>query len=597
MNTLLTRRLLQLLPMLFFISLVAFLLVKLAPGDPVAAYITPRMAPEDIERIRQSLGLDKPLVTQYVLWLKNVLQGDLGYSLIYHRPVLEMIGERIPATLGLMGASLLLAIVLAIPLGLLAGAFKHRWLDHLLNLFAYIGISVPIFWFGILLITVFAVQLSWFPSMGMRTIGMQDNALDVLRHGVLPCIALTFYNLSSYVRYIRSNTISQLSADYVQTQLAYGATRSSILFRHVLKNVLLPVITVVRRADCGGLCDGKRLLLAGYGAARDPVDRLAGLPADYGDHHALVDDADRRKPDRRRALSLRRSPHSYAEVTRMSRRWQQVRHQLRRNRPAQFSLFVLFIFVVAALFAGLSPYDPDRMALGARTLPPDAAHWFGTDEYGRDYFTRALYGGQISLMVGFLAMLFSTLIGTVVGTVSGYFGGWLDNLMMRAVDILMAIPAFFLLLVVNAYLKPGMDNIILIISLLTWMNMSRLVRAETLSVKEREYVLYARSSGEHPLRIIVRHIIPGVLPTIIVAATLNIASAILMESTLSFLGLGVQAPAASWGSMLNNAQSYIGEASWLAMFPGILILLTVFSFNVLGDVFRTAFEPGANRDE
>ena len=200
-------------------------------------------------------------------------------------------------------------------------------------------------------------------------------------------------------------------------------------------------------------------------------------------------------------------------------------------------------------------------------------------------------------MVGFLAMLFSTLIGTVVGTVSGYFGGWLDNLMMRAVDILMAIPAFFLLLVVNAYLKPGVDNIILIISLLTWMNMSRLVRAETLSVKEREYVLYARASGENPLRIIVRHIIPGVLPTIIVAATLNIASAILMESTLSFLGLGVQAPAASWGSMLNNAQSYIGEASWLAMFPGILILLTVFSFNVLGDVFRTAFEPGANRDE
>lgn len=244
MNTLLTRRLLQLLPMLFFISLVAFLLVKLAPGDPVAAYITPRMAPEDIERIRQSLGLDKPLVTQYVLWLKNVLQGDLGYSLIYHRPVLEMIGERIPATLGLMGASLLMAIVLAIPLGLLAGAFKHRWLDHLLNLFAYIGISVPIFWFGILLITVFSVQLNWFPSMVMRTIGMEDNGLDLLRHGVLPCIALTFYNLSSYVRYIRSNTISQLSADYVQTQLAYGATRSSILFRHVLKNVLLPVITL-----------------------------------------------------------------------------------------------------------------------------------------------------------------------------------------------------------------------------------------------------------------------------------------------------------------------------------------------------------------
>nr|WP_253282796.1 ABC transporter permease [Cedecea davisae] len=237
------------------------------------------------------------------------------------------------------------------------------------------------------------------------------------------------------------------------------------------------------------------------------------------------------------------------------------------------------------------------MSLQARMLSPQASHWFGTDEYGRDYFTRALYGGQISLMVGFLAMLFSTLIGTLVGTMSGYFGGRIDNLLMRLVDILMSIPAFFLLLVLNAYLKPGIANIILIISALTWMNMSRMIRAETLSVKEREYVIYARASGEHPLLIIARHIIPNILPTIIVAATLNIASAILMESTLSFLGLGIQQPHASWGSMLNNAQSYIGEASWLAMFPGILILLTVLSFNVLGDVFRTAFEPGANRNE
>lgn len=244
MNNVLVRRLAQLVPMLFFISLVSFLLVKLAPGDPVQAYITPRMSPEDIERIRHSLGLDKPMFMQYLLWLKNVLQGDLGYSLIYHRPVLTMIAERIPATLGLMGASLVLAIVLAIPLGLVAGAFKHRWLDHFLNMFAYIGISVPIFWFGILLITVFSVQLNWLPSMGMRTIGMEDSWLDVVRHGILPCIALSFYNLSNYVRYIRSNTITQLSADYVQTQLAYGATRRSILFRHVLKNVLLPVITL-----------------------------------------------------------------------------------------------------------------------------------------------------------------------------------------------------------------------------------------------------------------------------------------------------------------------------------------------------------------
>ncbi|MEI7188404.1 ABC transporter permease [Dickeya dianthicola] len=244
MNNIVVRRLGQLLPMLFFISLVSFLLVKLAPGDPVQAYITPRMSLDDIKRVRHSLGLDQPLAMQYLLWLKNVLQGDLGYSLISHRPVLTLIVERLPATLGLMGASLLLAVAIAMPLGLLAGAFRHRWLDHLLNLVAYIGISVPIFWFGILLIIIFSVQLNWLPSMGMRTVGAADSWLDVVRHGVLPCVALTFYNLSHYVRYIRSHTITQLSADYVQTQLAYGATRAHILFRHVLKNVMLPVITL-----------------------------------------------------------------------------------------------------------------------------------------------------------------------------------------------------------------------------------------------------------------------------------------------------------------------------------------------------------------
>ncbi|AYH47844.1 MULTISPECIES: ABC transporter permease [Dickeya] len=281
----------------------------------------------------------------------------------------------------------------------------------------------------------------------------------------------------------------------------------------------------------------------------------------------------------------------------MGRRWQQAKQQLRRNRPAQLALAILAVFGVTSALAWLSPWDPNAMAIQARMLPPDSTHWFGTDEYGRDYFTRALYGGQISLMVGVLAMTFSTLIGTLVGTVSGYVGGRLDTVLMRAVDMLMSIPAFFLLLVLNAYLKPGVANIILIISALTWMNLSRLVRAETLSLKEREYVLYARASGERAWRIILRHIIPNILPTIMVAATLNIASAILMESTLSFLGLGVQQPNASWGSMLNNAQAYIGDATWLALFPGMLILLTVLSFNVLGDVFRTAFEPGAQRDE
>jgi peptide/nickel transport system permease protein len=215
---------------------------------------------------------------------------------------------------------------------------------------------------------------------------------------------------------------------------------------------------------------------------------------------------------------------------------------------------------------------------------------------GRDYFTRALYGGRVSITVGFLSMIISTVIGTTVGTISGYFGGKIDSLIMRVIDILMSIPTFFLILILNAYLKPGIQNIILIIGLFGWMGIARIVRAETLSVKEREYVLYSKVIGERSNVIIRKHIIANIFPTVMVASTLNIASAILTESSLSFLGLGVQPPNSSWGSMLKYAQGYIADAPYLALFPGMLILLTVLSFNILGDIFRVAFEPKANND-
>lgn len=275
-------------------------------------------------------------------------------------------------------------------------------------------------------------------------------------------------------------------------------------------------------------------------------------------------------------------------------RWRNVKTQFKEQKMGIFALVVLGIFVIAAIFAFLAP-DPYKLVPADRLLPPSAEHWFGTDDNGRDYFARALYGGRVSLSVGFFAMIVAVVVGTTVGTVSGYFGGAIDNILMRLVDVLMSIPSFFLMLILNAYLKPGIATIVAIIGLLSWMSIARIVRAETLSVKEREYVMYARVSGQSNFKIITKHIIPSILPTIIVSASISIASAILMESSLSFLGLGVQQPLSSWGSMLNNAQGFIGEAPYLAMFPGIFILLTVLSFNFLGDVFRVAFEPKVNR--
>ena len=274
-----------------------------------------------------------------------------------------------------------------------------------------------------------------------------------------------------------------------------------------------------------------------------------------------------------------------------NRRMQQFKKELKRNKTAAIALIFLTLILFISIFAFLSPYPPDMVDVTSVLEGPSAKHWFGTDELGRDYLTRALYGGRISLTVGILAMLISTSIGVLIGTISGYFGGRVDNFLMRTVDVISSIPWMILVTVVSIYLTPGLKAIILVIGFFTWMSTARLVRAETLSIKEREYVLYAKSSGQSLKKVILKHIIPAVFPTFIVASTVSIANAILMESALSFLGLGIQQPLSSWGSMLQNAQGNLGNAPYMAILPGLLIVLTVYSFNRLGDILRAVVEP------
>ncbi|MBB6672099.1 ABC transporter permease [Cohnella nanjingensis] len=276
-------------------------------------------------------------------------------------------------------------------------------------------------------------------------------------------------------------------------------------------------------------------------------------------------------------------------------RWQNLRSELLANKFGIVAIVILAVFTLSAIFAFLSPIDPNQLDVTAKLQSPNAKHWFGTDDYGRDYFTRALYGGRVSLLVGFASMIIATGIGVVIGVVSGYFGGRLDNLLMRILEVFLSIPSFLVLLLLSVFLHPSVGNIIVIIALLMWMNIARIVRAETMSLKTREYVLYAKASGQSAFGIVSKHILPNLVPVIIVGATNNIASAIMMESSLSFLGFGVQPPNATWGSMLNNAQGYVAYAPHLALFPGLLILLTVLSFNILGDILRVGFEPKLGR--
>ncbi|MDP3936871.1 MAG: ABC transporter permease [Deltaproteobacteria bacterium] len=255
------------------------------------------------------------------------------------------------------------------------------------------------------------------------------------------------------------------------------------------------------------------------------------------------------------------------------------------------SVTVGLLVLVAVLAPLLAPYDPSAIDASLILTAPSEEHVFGTDELGRDVASRMIYGARISLSVGFVAVGISVIIGCIVGALAGYYGGWVDALAMRFTDIMLCFPTFFLILAVIAFLQPSIWNIMIVIGVTSWMGVARLVRAEFLSLKEREFVLAARSQGIGDGRIILRHILPNAMAPVYVSAILGVAGAVLLESGLSFLGLGVQPPTPSWGNILTAGKDNIEIAWWLSVFPGLAILLTVLAYNLLGEGIRDAFDP------
>ena len=253
-------------------------------------------------------------------------------------------------------------------------------------------------------------------------------------------------------------------------------------------------------------------------------------------------------------------------------------------------LLVLFLFLIALLAPLISPYDPGHINTNILLQPPSAEHWLGTDELGRDVLSRMIYGSRISLMVGFVAVGIATIIGVFVGAISGYYGGWVDEVMMRFVDVMLTFPSFFLILAVIAMLEPSIVNVMIVIGITGWMGVARLVRAEFLSLRQRDFVAAAQSIGQSDFAIIFRHILPNAMAPVLVSTTLGIAGAILTESALSFLGIGVQPPTPSWGSILTEGKNYIEFAWWLSLFPGLSILFTVLGYNLLGEGLRDALD-------
>ena len=272
-------------------------------------------------------------------------------------------------------------------------------------------------------------------------------------------------------------------------------------------------------------------------------------------------------------------------------------NRFRRDRLAVYSLGVIALFVAAAILAALlAPYNPSEQFFDGLTpegspLPPSERFWFGTDTNGRDQFSRLLYGAQTSLLIGIVANGIAVFIGAGLGLVAGYVRGLLGAAIMRFTDLMMAFPPLLLAIALAAILKPGLNIVILVIALVNWVQIARVIYAETVALSEREYIEAARAMGAGTGRILLRHLLPHLVPTVIVYATLGIATTVLLESTLSFLGRGVQPPTPAWGMMIFESQSYFLNAPWLVFIPGAAILILALSFNLVGDGLRDALDP------
>jgi peptide/nickel transport system permease protein len=255
------------------------------------------------------------------------------------------------------------------------------------------------------------------------------------------------------------------------------------------------------------------------------------------------------------------------------------------------SALIVFLFVVAGLAPVLAPYDPDVIDTKKILEPPSPSHLMGTDELGRDVLSRIIHATKVSLLIGFVAVGISLAIGVLLGSAAGYYGGWIDALVMRFVDVMLCFPTFFLILAIIAFWEPSIWKIMLVIGVTSWMGVARLVRAEFLSLRERDYVQAAVALGGKDARVIFRHILPNSLAPVLVNATLGVAGAILVESSLSFLGIGIQPPDPTWGNMLTAGKDNIEIAWWLSLFPGLAIFFTVMGYNMLGEGIRDAIDP------
>jgi len=650
--------------------------MELTPGTIIDQFLSEAATPEAREELIRQFGLDRPLIVRYGIYMFGVLQGDLGVSMITGISVWNTYITRLPNTLALVAGTLLFGATFSIPLGIFAAKRAGRLADNVTTSVSIIGMSMPNFWMGLVLIFVFSHHLGWFPAGGNR---------HGLSSFILPAICSGSTLLATSTRQTRSSMLEVLKADYLRTARAKGVPDKVVMSKHALGNAWIPILTTIGASVCVAIAGSVVIesVFAWPGVGRMTVEAVlardvitttgtimlttvlyvlvmlivdilyaivdpriraqyvsAGKRKKNSAHETGRKKADEALPRKVMHLSdsarekmiaeriaadaeaagfdeketersetvLSKAPSVAARraatdesgerdilVTQKYRkrsRFGEIANSLRQNMGAMAGLIILaLLFVTFFISLSMSFESVTTGNIMNRLQSPSAMFPFGTDGLGRDVFLRVIYGTRYSLLIGFSSAGLAAVVGIFLGAIAGYFGKAVDEIIMRASDTLAAIPGLLLGMVIVTVLGQSVRNLIIAVGVATIPTFIRITRASILNVRNQEFVEAARAVGLSHFRIIFNQVLPNGLAPIIITFTTSLGIAILISSSLSFLGFGVPVPHPEWGAMIAGSRDFMRIAPWLTTFPGIFIVLTVLAFNLLGDGLRDALDP------
>ena len=624
------KRLALFVPTIILATMLVFALFWIVPGDAAFMILTGgdqdsgAVTLEQLDKLREELGLNKPIYSQYGHWIWNIMRGDLGTSIWYNIPVWDELEDRFYVTIELAVMAILMAFVVAVPLGVISAVKQDSWGDYSSRIFVLIGIALPTFWLGILMVYGLAYLFNWLPPLGYANVW--EDPLTNLQQLVFPALCLAFHDLAFTARVTRSSMLEVMREDYMRTARAKGlkefccrgASRPQKRLIACGYHFRLPVRPLTGRGN------HRRVHLrgAGHGQSVDrqhlppglcsppsdrPVDRRGGIGDQPGGRSAL------RSPGPPDPLQLNRRCKEKTMVDRtgeavfakesagwLSYSGATIRALMTfgRRKPlgAVGGLVVLFLVFIALTSPVLAPYGNREIIRVDGKVPvyhaPSLDYPLGTDRAGRDTMSRVMWGARISMYVAGMSVAIGITFFFLVGVFSAYVGGKVDLVIQRIVDAQMALPGLVIALAIMAALGSSLNNVVLAIVIGLAPPVVRTVRSQVLSLKEMDYVLAARAVGASPARIMLRHIVPNCFATYLILATYYLGFAIILEATLSFLGVGSPVDMPSWGGMLTAAsQVHIKAGPWTAIFPGLAIFIVVIGFNLLGDALRDVLDP------